>query len=149
MIKKKNTLFLILIFSFITINPSFGEMKSLKNKKTNVRLGPDITYPIKWYYKSKYYPVKIIDKHYNWRKIRDFDSDTGWIHISQLSNKKTVITNRKNVLVFSKATIYSKPKHKLDQNISFVLERCKNKWCMVKNGKIRGWIKKSNLWGDF
>ena len=59
---KKNTLFLILIFSFITINPSFGEMKSLKNKKTNVRLGPDITYPIKWYYKSKYYPVKIIDE---------------------------------------------------------------------------------------
>ena len=35
-------------------------MKSLKNKKTNVRLGPDITYPIKWYYKSKYYPVKLL-----------------------------------------------------------------------------------------
>ncbi|MAW01555.1 MAG: hypothetical protein CMI81_01510 [Candidatus Pelagibacter sp.] len=149
MIKKDIIFFIILLFSFTIINPLFAEMKSLKNKKTNVRLGPDITYPIKWYYKSKYYPVKIIDKHYNWRKIRDFDSDTGWIHISQLSNKKTVITNRKNVLVFSKATIYSKPKHKLDQNISFVLERCKKKWCMVKNGKIRGWIKKSNLWGDF
>ena len=149
MIKKDIIFFIILLFSFTIINPLFAEMKSLKNKKTNVRLGPDITYPIKWYYKSKYYPVKIIDKHYNWRKIRDFDSDTGWIHISQLSNKRTVITNRKNVLVFSKATIYSKPKHKLDQNISFVLERCKKKWCMVKNGKIRGWIKKSNLWGDF
>ena len=149
MIKKDIIFFKILLFSFTIINPLFAEMKSLKNKKTNVRLGPDITYPIKWYYKSKYYPVKIIDKHYNWRKIRDFDSDTGWIHISQLSNKRTVITNRKNVLVFSKATIYSKPKHKLDQNISFVLERCKKKWCMVKNGKIRGWIKKSNLWGDF
>ena len=121
MIKKDIIFFIILLFSFTIINPLFAEMKSLKNKKTNVRLGPDITYPIKWYYKSKYYPVKIIDKHYNWRKIRDFDSDTGWIHISQLSNKKTVITNRKNVLVFSKATIYSKPKHKLDQNISFVL----------------------------
>ena len=83
----KKILLLLLIFFIITSDIS-AEIKSLKNNKTNVRLGPDISYPIKWKYKKKYLPVKILDKHYNWRKIKDFENDTGWIHISQLSNKK-------------------------------------------------------------
>ena len=101
----KKILLLLLIFFIITSDIS-AEIKSLKNNKTNVRLGPDISYPIKWKYKKKYLPVQIIDKHYNWRKIKDFENDTGWIHISQLSNKKTVISIVENVLVFSKPTIF-------------------------------------------
>ena len=70
----------------------------------------------------------------------------GYIFLNYLI--KTVITKHENVLIF-KSTIYSKPKYKLGQNISFVIQKCKNKWCLVKNDKIHGWIKKSNLWGDF
>ena len=83
-----NKIYFLLLISFLLTDNIYAEIKSLKNNKTNVRLGPDISYPIKWEYKKKYLPVQIIDKHYNWRKIKDFENDTGWIHISQLSNKK-------------------------------------------------------------
>ena len=144
----KKILLLFLIFFLIT-NDIFAEIKSLKNNKTNVRLGPDISYPIKWKYKKKYLPVKIIDKHYNWRKIKDFENDTGWIHISQLSNKKTVISIVENVLVFSKPTIFSRPVKKLSQNYSLILKKCSGNWCKVKNKNVIGWVQKDKLWGKF
>jgi len=144
----KKIYFLPLIFLLLTEN-IFAEIKSLKNNKTNVRLGPDISYPIKWKYEKKYLPVQIIDRHYNWRKIKDFDNDTGWVHISQLSNKKTVISTEENVLVFNKPTIFSQPVRKLSQNYSLILKKCLVNWCKVKNKNVIGWVQKDKLWGKF
>ena len=123
-----NKIYFLFLISFLLTDNIYAEIKSLKNNKTNVRLGPDISYPIKWEYKKKYLPVQIIDKHYNWRKIKDFENDTGWIHISQLSNKKTVISIVENVLVFSKPTIFSRPVKKLSQNYSLILKKCSGNW---------------------
>ena len=57
---------------------------SLKNKKVNVRYGPGFDYPIKYIYKKKFLPVKVIDKKENFRRIIDHKKNSGWIHISQL-----------------------------------------------------------------
>ena len=144
-----NKIYFLLLISFLLTDNIYAEIKSLKNNKTNVRLGPDISYPIKWEYKKKYLPVQIIDKHYNWRKIKDFENDTGWIHISQLSNKKTAISIVENVLVFSKPTIFSRPVKKLSQNYSLILKKCSGNWCKVKNKNVIGWVQKDKLWGKF
>ena len=82
-------------------NIAFSEIRSLKNTKVNVRLGPSKSYPIKFVYEKKYLPVVIIDDHYNWRKVKDYDNDTGWVHISQLSKIKTTVTTKDNLVVYS------------------------------------------------
>ena len=102
-------LFICSAFIFIS-NIAFSEVRSLKNTKVNVRLGPSKNYPIKFVYEKKYLPVIIIDEHYNWRKIRDYDNDTGWVHISQLSKIKTTVTTKDNQVVYSSPSIYSKAK---------------------------------------
>ncbi|MEC7136545.1 MAG: SH3 domain-containing protein [Pseudomonadota bacterium] len=61
---------------------------TLRNDKVNLRQGPSFEYPIKLFYKKKFLPVIIQDKFENFRKIRDHENNTGWIHISQLSKKK-------------------------------------------------------------
>ena len=106
-------LFICSAFIFIS-NIALSEVRSLKNTKVNVRLGPSKNYPIKFVYEKKYLPVIIIDEHYNWRKIKDYDNDTGWIHISQLSKIKTTVTTKDNQVVYSSPSIYSKPKAKLE-----------------------------------
>ena len=60
---------------------------TLKNNEVNLRQGPSFEYPIKLIYKKKYLPVKILDKSETWIKIRDFENNSGWIHVSQLSKK--------------------------------------------------------------
>ena len=81
---------------------------TLRNDKVNLRQGPSFEYPIKLFYKKKFLPVLVQDKFENFRKIRDHENNTGWIHISQLS-KKAAITVEDNQLIFNKASIFSKP----------------------------------------
>ena len=81
---------------------------TLRNDKVNLRLGPSFDYPIKIIYKKKYLPVFIKDKSENFRKIQDHENNSGWIHISQLSKKKSGIAIQDKIL-YKKPTIYSKP----------------------------------------
>ena len=44
----------------------------LKNNKVNVRYGPGFDYPIKFIYKKKNLPIRVIDKKENFRRTIDF-----------------------------------------------------------------------------
>ena len=63
----------------------------LKNNKVNVRYGPSLDYPIKFIYKKKFLPVKIIDKKENFRRLIDHKKNSGWSHYSQLKKCKCFI----------------------------------------------------------
>ena len=61
------------------------------------------------------------DKSDNFRKIRDHENNSGWIHISQLSKKKAAIVIDDDIILFSNSTIYSNPiailkKRKISEN---------------------------------
>ena len=89
---KQNSIFLLILLILLTSKLHADEnikFLSLKNKEVNLRQGPSFEYPVKLIYKKKYLPVVIIDRSETWRKIRDFKNNSGWIHISQLTNKKT------------------------------------------------------------
>ena len=79
---------LIILIIFFYQLPSYSDEKNyflmLKNNKVNVRYGPSFDHPIKFVYKKKFLPIKILDKEENFRKIIDHKKNSGWIHISQL-----------------------------------------------------------------
>ena len=120
---------------------------SLKNNEVYVRVGPSKEYPIKFIYKKKYLPLEVLDKSETWRKIKDFENNSGWIHISQLSKKKSAINTKNNSVLYKKSTIYSKPIAKLKIGRLVLIEKCKVKWCKITTGDFKGWIFKSSLWG--
>ena len=98
-------------------------------------------------YEKKYLPLVILDKSYTWRKIMDFENNLGWIHISQLSKRKTALNIKNNSILYKKSTIYSKPLAKLEIGRLVIIQKCKVKWCKIKSGKFSGWIFKNVLWG--
>ncbi|SVB97540.1 uncharacterized protein METZ01_LOCUS250394 [marine metagenome] len=112
-----------------------------------MRQGPSFEYPIKLVYKKKYLPVIIIDKSETWRKIKDFENNSGWIHISQLSRRKSGINIKNNSIIYKKPTIYSKPIAKLEVGRLVLIKKCKTKWCKITTGAYSGWIFKDSLWG--
>ena len=63
--KKIIILILIFFFNFLLVNNTLGNEKdyflTLKYNKVKVRQGPSFEYPVKFIYKKKYLPVKIID----------------------------------------------------------------------------------------
>ena len=80
--------FIIVFFSTSSFADGKNNFLSLKNEKVNVRHGPSFKYPVKFFYKKKFYPVKIVDSSGNFKKIIDINNNVGWIHNSQLSKKK-------------------------------------------------------------
>ena len=143
--------FFILIFFFININISFSEeyFVTLRNNTTNLRQGPSFDYPVKIFYKKKYLPVLILDRSNNFRKIKDHENNTGWIHVSQLSQKKAALSNIDRVVMFKNSTIFSTPLAVLEKGRLCLILKCNDEWCKIKTGKYSGWVKKENLWGNF
>ena len=120
---------------------------TLRYNKVNVRSGPSEKYPIKFIYKKKYFPIKIIDSHYNYRKIIDLYNNSGWIHISQLTKKKSAINISDLSIIFKKPNIYSKPIVKLESGKMVIIRKCKSEWCKISIENYKGWIQKDLLWG--
>ena len=129
---------------------SFSEDKyflTLRNDKVNLRQGPSFEYPVKISYSKKFLPVLILDKYGNFRKIKDHENNSGWIHISQLSKKKAAIVIDKNSYIYSKDTVYSKPLAIAEIGKLLLVKKCKNEWCEIKDKEVTGWIKNKYLWG--
>ena len=142
----KKIIIFILIFFCTTAFSNENYYLMLKNSKVNVRMGPGLDYPVKFIYKKKYLPVKVIDKKENFRKIIDHKKNSGWIHISQLKKVNSVIV-LSNRILFKKPSFNSRPIANIDSGRLLVLKKCKKDWCKVISQTYKGWINMDDVWG--
>ena len=133
-------------FFFLSLLASDDYFLSLRNDKVNLRLGPSFDYPIKIIYKKRYLPVLVKEKSENFRKVQDHENNSGWIHISQLSKKKSGITIKEKVL-YKRPTVFSKPLANVETGRLLIISKCKENWCKIKTENYSGWIKKDGIWG--
>ena len=143
---------LIILLIFLTTSKLYCKdnkyFLTLRNNEVNVRLGPAFEYPVKFVYKKKYLPLMIIEKSEVWRKVKDLEFNTGWIHISKLSKKKAAIITIERSRLFKKPTFYSRPLATLAKGRLVIIKKCKKKWCKIKNDKYVGLSLKKNLLGN-
>ncbi len=143
----KKLIFFISIFVLLPFYVFSNEtFLSLKKDKVNVRYGPGFEYPIKYIYKKIDLPIKQIDKKENFRRIIDLKNNSGWIHVSQLKKINSIIPKEDKIL-FSKPSNFSKPLAKIKKGRVLLLQNCIEKWCKIKTGSFKGWIKIENTWG--
>ena len=144
----------VIILTFILTFTSVGFLSSeeyfltLRYNNVNLRQGPSFDYPIKIFYKKKYLPLQIQDTSGNFRKVKDHENNTGWIHRSQLSKKKAALVSGKKVVIFKSNTIFSEPLVVLEKGRLCLISKCKKNWCKIKVDKYLGWVKKKSLWGN-
>jgi len=121
---------------------------TIKSGKVNVRVGPGTHFPLKWVYTKSSLPVEIIAEFDTWRKVRDMDGSEGWVHQNMLVGKRNVLI-KKNCLMNGKPCDQSRPVAKVNENAILQLVRSDDGWCLLKSGKIKGWIKKEHCWGIY
>ena len=144
----KKILIVFFFLSFFTIAIAEDIFLSLKKSKVNVRYGPSFESPIKYIYNKMNLPIKQIDKKENFRRIIDHKKNSGWIHVSQLKKINSVILLKDKIL-FKKPSNFSKPLAKIKKGRVLIVQKCEEKWCKIKTKKFKGWITKSNIWGQF
>lgn len=148
----KKYFFYAILLNLFFINNSFSAKQiqqvnyfsSLRANETNVRSGPGQNYPIKFIYKLKGIPVKVISEYDNWNEIEDYDGQTGWI-------TQSLVTKKRTLMVYSKKpSIEMRKKPKIDSRLVYRLEnfviaeylKCEEQFCAIKiNGK-KGWVEK-------
>ncbi len=122
---------------------------SLRSNETNVRAGPGQNYPVKFTFKMKEIPVRVISEYDNWYEIEDYEKDSGWVSQSLITKKRTLMvrTNKEFVNMHSKNSEKSRIIYRLENNVVGDYLKCMEGWCGVKINNKKGWVQKSSLFG--
>jgi SH3-like domain-containing protein len=147
-------LFLFLVF---LSSPSFAAktinevnyFSSLRSAETNVRAGPGQNYPIKFTYKLRGIPVRVISEYDNWNEIEDYEGQSGWVMQSLLTKKRTLMvrTSKSFVNMHSKNNEKSHIIFRLENNVIGDYLKCVDDWCGIKIENKKGWVMKGELFG--
>ena len=141
------------IESKVSINGSGLEiprMVSLKKSLTYMRSGPGKEFPVKFEFRQKGYPLKVVAEFNNWRKVITYGKISGWIHTQLLSSFRTGLLI-KTTFLKTMPSDSSNSLAKLLPNLLINVIICKEKWCKVEIVKSKvyvGWVQKETIWGS-
>ena len=121
---------------------------SVKSDRIFMRVGPGEDYPIKWVYHRKGLPVEVLGTYDAWRRVRDMDGETGWIHTALLSRERmTVVIGQGLATVQRQAQSQSSVVAEAEPGAIGRLRHCEVLACDVKFDGAEGWVPRTRLWG--
>jgi SH3-like domain-containing protein len=121
---------------------------SLGTNKVYVRTGPGKQYPIDWIYQRKNLPVEVTAEYDIWRRVRDHEGSSGWVHGSMLSGRRTVTIQNGIQTLYYKPDLQSRPVMRAEPDVIAELRRCQPGWCEIQIEGKKGWIRISGIWGS-
>jgi SH3-like domain-containing protein len=123
---------------------------ALKSNEVNVRTGPGSRYPISWVYRKADMPVEVVEEFDYWRKIRDAEGTTGWVHKTMLEGKRyAMIKGKKAQIMRIDHEEKAKPILKAEPMVIGKIVECEKSWCRLQIDGRKGWLPKSTLWGVY
>ena len=144
---KRILLYSVLVF-VLSAGTARAERLSIAVDKANIRSGPGKKYEVLWTV-GKYFPVDVVQTSGDWRQVRDYEGDVGWIHRSLLKDIPSVIVNGSLVNVREGPGTDAKVLFQAENGVSFKLEEKKGAWLQVKHADgDSGWIHESLVWGQ-
>lgn len=129
---------------------------SIKSERVNMRIGPGRDYKVAWMFVQSGLPIEIIQEFDNWRKVRDWEGEEGWILQSLLSGKRTAIAApwREGeadgfVKLHARADEAAAISARLEPNVVVDIEKCDGQWCEVTASGRKGHLRQTELWGVY
>jgi SH3-like domain-containing protein len=122
---------------------------SLRSDEVNLRTGPRTTYPVEWVYIRRDLPVEIVAEFDVWRKIRDWQGTTGWVHQSMLAGKRTVLITGGDRDLRREPADAAPIVARLASGVIGRLLECDGSWCRIEVASYRGWLKQEEFWGTY
>jgi len=120
---------------------------SLRFGTVNLRTGPGRQYPIEWVYKRRGLPVEVIRDRDAWRKVRDRWGTVGWIHVSNLTGRRTVLIEAQTVLLRNEPQDAAAAAARAEAGAIAQLRKCGGAWCRISAEGHTGWVRRTTIWG--
>lgn len=124
---------------------------SLRSDEVNLRTGPGTQYPVSWIYRRQMLPIEILAEYRNWRKIRDWQGDEGWVHKNMLSGRRSIIVVGDPRSLLSSPSASGVVLARAEAGVVAQLVGCPNEgpFCRVRIGSREGWIERAGFWGTY
>ncbi|MEQ7873132.1 SH3 domain-containing protein [Sphingomonas sp. ASV193] len=121
---------------------------SIASGEAMMRTGPARNYPGVWLYKRRDLPVKVVQKHENWRRIVDPDGVQGWMLVTMLSDKRTALVRPGEPRAIRVKPDASSPiQYRAEPGVVGRIDHCDESWCHIAIGKRDGWVARADLYG--
>ena len=142
------------IFSLLMFNVStaMAEMISIKGKNINMRSGAGTKYKVMWKLGSGF-PLKVLKRSGRWIRVSDFEGTIGWVHRDVVTKTPHMVVKvhkktKKRINVRSGPGTNNRIVAKAYYGVVFKTLQRKSGWVQVEHEKgVRGWVKRSLLWG--
>ena len=122
---------------------------SIGANEVHMRTGPGSRYPILWKLVYQHMPVEIIAEFENWRKIREWQGDVGWIHKSMLKGRRWVIVQKGKQILRRRAKVNSPAIALVARKAIGKIEKCGASWCQINFSGFTGWMRHDQIWGVY
>lgn len=121
---------------------------SLASDEINVRTGPGQMHPIRWVFARRGVPVQIVEEAQDWRRIVDHEGETGWIHASLLSSRRTILVTGETRALRRTPRNDARIVALVEPLVIGDLLNCERNWCLVEVEGRRGWLERGQFWGE-
>lgn len=126
---------------------------SLKADRVNVRRGPSRAHAVEWVFRRRGMPVEVVAEFENWRRIRDVEGDTGWIHHALLDGDRTALIigrgDEEPEELYPEPGADLEPVALAEPGVVAKIEQCIEGWCQLRAGGYSGWIERELLYGVY
>ncbi len=120
---------------------------AIRATEANLRVGPSTTYAVRWQYRQRGLPVRIVGEHFDWRQVEDPSGETGWMSAHLLTDwPRAIVTGSTRRLRRSPGSDARGLALLRPGVLLSVLER-REGWCEVAVEGYRGWLRKDEVWG--
>ena len=126
---------------------------SVKGEPANVRAGPGTDHPIKWTFVRRGLPLEVTAEFGNWRRVRDWEGEEGWMLGALLSGKRMGLvapwSGAKAVRMLSEADSRSPTVVIVQPEVLVGMESCDGEWCEITAKRWRGYVLQNVMWGVY
>ncbi len=121
---------------------------SIKAKEVNIRTGPGERYPIDWVMRARGWPLQVVAEYENWRRVKDWEGNLGWVHRAMLSNARAGVVNVETTTLRRMPSEEATPLAHVKQGTHAEIKKCEKNWCEVEFDDGKGWLPAKTLWGS-
>ena len=121
---------------------------SIASGKAMTRSGPATNYPGLWLYQRRDLPVRVLKKYESWRLIQDPDGEKGWMLVTLLSDRRTVMIKAGEPRpIRDDRNEGARVRYRAEPGVVGRVDKCGGGWCRIEIGKRDGYIRIADLYG--
>ena len=139
----------ILTIVFFLVGADAAMALCIKKEKANLRKGPSTKHEKIWQV-YQYMPFKLLTTKGDWKKVKDLDGDSYWVHARLTTQKYKCAVIRKDKTNLRTGPSTERPKVNwapVDKYFSMKVLRIKNNWVHVEDAAgDKAWVYNPLVW---